>query len=302
MPTMSLSHYLTAHAEPPLASLLEAVANACTAIGSALGQGALAAGVLGSAGSENVQGETQKNLDVLSNQMLIDAVLASASVAGMASEEMENIYELPVDAPHGPYLLVFDPLDGSSNIDVNVSVGTIFSVLRASAQAGELTAEDFLQSGRHQVAAGYALYGPSTQLVLTLGQGVQMFTLDRQHGEYLLTQASVMIPETTSEFAINMSNQRFWEAPVQTYIAELLQGKDGVRAKNFNMRWIASMVADVHRILTRGGVFLYPMDSKLSQQGGKLRLLYEANPMSWLIEQAGGAASTGRAPILDLMP
>ncbi len=302
MPTMNLSRYLAIHAEPSLASLLESVARACTGISMALGQGALAAGVLGSAGSENIQGETQKNLDVLSNQMLMDAVTASSTVAGMASEEMEHIYALPATVPQAPYLLVFDPLDGSSNIDVNVSVGTIFSVLRAPTHAAELSAGDFLQTGRSQVAAGYALYGPSTQLVLTLGQGVQMFTLDRQRGEYLLTQESVKIPEVTAEFAINMSNQRFWEAPVQLYIQELLNGKEGVRAKNFNMRWIASMVADVHRILTRGGVFLYPVDSKIRQQGGKLRLLYEANPMSWLIEQAGGAASTGRESILDIMP
>jgi fructose-1,6-bisphosphatase I len=219
----------------------------------------------------------------------------------MASEEMEGIHVVPNRYPQGEYLLLFDPLDGSSNIDVNVSIGTIFSVLIKPEGAG-VSEQDFLQAGTKQVAAGYCIYGPQTTLVLTVGNGVALFTLDREQGSFVLTQKGMQIPEDTKEFAVNMSNMRHWDAPVQRYIDECLQGKDGPRGKDFNMRWIASMVADVHRILTRGGVFLYPWDKREPGKPGKLRLMYEANPMGWIVEQAGGAASTGRERILDIQP
>ncbi|MBU6478636.1 MAG: class 1 fructose-bisphosphatase, partial [Xanthomonadaceae bacterium] len=199
-------------------------------------------------------------------------------------------------------LLLFDPLDGSSNIDVNISVGTIFSVLRCPEGVTHATEKDFLQPGTRQVAAGYCVYGPSTLLVLTTGHGVNVFTLDREVGSFRLTRANATIPEDTSEFAVNMSNQRYWEAPMQRYVADMLAGKAGPRGRDFNMRWVASMVADVHRILTRGGIFIYPLDEKVKSNGGKLRLMYEANPMSFIVEQAGGAATTGRSRILDVQP
>ena len=280
--------------------LIEVVARACKAISIAIGKGALS-GVLGEAGSDNVQGEAQKKLDVISNEILLEANEWGGHLAAMASEEMDHPHPIPHRYPKGEYLLLFDPLDGSSNIDINVSVGTIFSVLRCP-EGMEPTEQAFLQPGTQQLAAGYALYGPNTLLVLTIGQGVHCFTLDREVGSFVLTQENLRIPEDTKEFAINMSNQRFWEAPVQRYVGELLQGKEGVRGKDFNMRWVASMVADVHRILTRGGLFMYPLDSKTAEKGGKLRLLYEANPMSLIVEQAGGAATTGRQRILDLQP
>jgi fructose-1,6-bisphosphatase I len=308
MSGISLSRYLVEQQrDNPLIThelrlLLETVASACKAIGVAIGKGELA-GVLGGAGTDNVQGEAQKKLDVLSNDILIQSKQANGTLAAMASEEMDEIYPIPPEYPRGDYLLLFDPLDGSSNIDVNISVGTIFSVLKKKGPKEErAVTQDFLQPGTSQVCAGYAVYGPSTQLVLTLGRGVDCFTLDREHGEFLLTHPQMKVPEDTKEFAINMSNQRFWEAPVQRYVEELLMGKAGPREKDFNMRWVASMVADVHRILTRGGIFMYPLDSKTKEKGGKLRLMYEANPMAMLIEQAGGAATTGRARILDLPP
>jgi fructose-1,6-bisphosphatase I len=261
--------------------------------------------VLGSMETENVQGEVQKKLDVLSNEILLEANEWGGHLAGMASEEMDNAYHIPGRYPKGAYLLVFDPLDGSSNIDVNVSVGTIFSVLRCpnrNGECGDLGEEAFLQPGTEQVAAGYAIYGPQTMLLLTLGNGVKGFTLDRELGSFVLTHDDIRVPETTQEFAINMSNQRHWEAPVQRYVGELLAGESGPLEKNYNMRWIASMVADVHRILTRGGLFMYPRDSREPEKPGKLRLMYEANPMSFIIEQAGGAATNGSQRILDIQP
>lgn len=283
--------------------LLEMVSRSCKSIGHAVSRGALA-GVLGSQGTENVQGEAQKKLDVISNEMMIDANEWSGQLAGMASEEMDTIYKIPEHYPHGDYLLLFDPLDGSSNIDVNVSIGTIFSVLKApeEAKGRELTEADFLQAGRKQVAAGYALYGPQTLLVLTVGHGVACFTLDRELGSWVLTQENIQIPEDTKEFAINMSNMRHWDTPIQNYINDCLAGETGPRGKNFNMRWVASMVAEVHRILQRGGIFLYPWDKRDPNKPGKLRLMYEANPMSFLIEQAGGAAVDTVNPILDIQP
>ncbi len=288
---------------PDLRFLIEVVARACKAIGVNVSKGALA-GVLGEAGTDNVQGEAQKKLDVIANEILLQANEWGGHLAAMASEEVEEVHQIPFDYPKGGYLLLFDPLDGSSNIDVNVSVGTIFSVLR-NQQTGPSTSIDesaFLQPGREQVAAGYALYGPSTLLVLTLGHGVHGFTLDREMGSFVYTHPFMTVPAETQEYAINASNSRHWEAPVQRYVTELEQGKTGPRGKDFNMRWVASMVADVHRILTRGGVFMYPMDEKCRDKGGKLRLMYEANPMAMLVEQAGGAATTGRERILDVQP
>ena len=285
--------------------LIEVVSRACQAISIAIGKGGLG-GVLGEAGSDNVQGEAQKKLDVLSNEILLEANEWGGHLAAMASEEMDLPHLVPNRFPKGEYLLTFDPLDGSSNIDVNVSIGTIFSVLKSPEGADLSTAEAaeqaFLQPGTAQVAAGYAVYGPTTLLVLTVGDGVGVFTLDREQGQFILTQEHVQIPADTKEFAINMSNQRFWETPVKRYVDEMVAGKTGPLGKDYNMRWVASMVADVHRIMTRGGIFMYPMDSKMQAQGGKLRLMYEANPMAFLIEQAGGAATTGRKRILDIIP
>jgi fructose-1,6-bisphosphatase I len=258
--------------------------------------------VLGSADSENVQGEVQKKLDIIANEVLIEANEWGGHLAAMASEEMDSIHVVPNRFPQGEYLLMFDPLDGSSNIDVNVSIGTIFSVLRKVTNTRGVSEEDFLQPGKQQAAAGYCVYGPQTTLVLTVGDGVVMFTLDREMGSWVMTESAVKIPADTKEFAINMSNQRHWAAPVRRYIDECLAGSTGPREKDFNMRWVASMVADVHRILTRGGVFLYPWDAREPAKAGKLRLMYEANPMAYLVEQAGGMATDGRRRILDIPP
>ncbi len=281
--------------------LLSDVISACKQIAHDVNKGALI-GVLGSAGSENVQGETQKKLDIITNEVFIKSNEWSGHLAAMASEEMDDIYPIPAQYPKGKYLITFDPLDGSSNIDVNISVGTIFSILRCPEGVENPTAEDFLQPGTQQVCGGYALYGPNTMMVLTTGNGVNGFTLDRDVGEFFLTNPNMQIPEDTQEFAINMSNQRYWEEPVQRYVDECVKGKDGGREKNFNMRWVASMVAEVHRILTRGGIFMYPFDNKEKGKAGKLRLLYEANPMSFIVEQAGGVCSTGRERIMELKP
>ena len=291
---------------PDLRLLIEVVARACKTISIAVGKGALG-GVLGDAGdagaaSINVQGEAQKKLDVLSNEILLEANAWGGHLAGLASEEMDTSHPIPDKYPRGNYLLMFDPLDGSSNIDVNVSVGTIFSVLRCPEGVITPADEHFLQAGSAQVAAGYCVYGPQTTLVLTVGHGTHAFTLDREVGSFVLTTRGMKIPEETKEFAVNMSNQRFWEAPMQAYVGDLLAGREGPRGKDFNMRWIASMVADVHRILTRGGIFIYPWDKKDPSKPGKLRLMYEANPMALLVEQAGGAASTGRQRMLDVQP
>ena len=303
---VSLSRYLVEqqriHGLIPaqLRLLLEVVARACKGISHSVNKGALGE-VLGSAGSENVQGEVQKKLDIIANEVLIEANEWGGHLAAMASEEMDTIYQVPNRYPRGEYLLLFDPLDGSSNIDVNVSIGTIFSVL-VKPEGLQVSEQDFLQAGRQQAAAGYCVYGPQTTLVLTVGHGVAMFTLDREQGSFVLTQEDVQIPADTKEFAINMSNMRHWDAPTRRYIDECLQGSEGPRGKDFNMRWIASMVADVHRILTRGGVFLYPWDKREPGKPGKLRLMYEANPMAWLVEQAGGAATNGHQRILDIAP
>jgi fructose-1,6-bisphosphatase I len=305
--SISLTRYLVeeqrakGHIPPELRLLLEVVARACKSISHAVNKGALG-GVLGTAHTENIQGEVQKKLDIIANDVLIEANEWGGHLAAMASEEMDDIYSVPNRYPQGEYLLLFDPLDGSSNIDVNVSIGTIFSVLKKTSSSTLVSKEDFLQQGSQQVAAGYCVYGPQTTLVLTVGDGVAMFTLDSEQGSFILTQDHVQIPLETQEFAINMSNMRHWDKPVKQYIDECLLGKEGPRAKDFNMRWIASMVADVHRILTRGGVFMYPWDKREPLKPGKLRLMYEANPMSWIVEQAGGASTNGKMRILDIKP
>ncbi len=305
---ISLTRYLVeqqrqdGHIPGHLRLLLEVVARACKSISHAVNKGALG-GVLGTAETENIQGEMQKKLDIIANEVLIEANEWGGHLAAMASEEMDGIYVVPNRYPQGEYLLLFDPLDGSSNIDVNVSIGTIFSVLKKQEDHDSGVDEsDFLQKGVNQVAAGYCIYGPQTTLVLTVGDGVAMFTLDREQGSFVLTQENVQIPHETKEFAINMSNMRHWAAPVRRYIDECLQGREGPRGKDFNMRWVASMVADVHRILTRGGVFMYPWDQREPDKAGKLRLMYEANPMGWIVEQAGGAATNGQQRILDIQP
>ncbi|HSO06332.1 MAG TPA: class 1 fructose-bisphosphatase [Pelomicrobium sp.] len=281
--------------------LLNDVVTACKVIANAVNKGALI-GVLGEAGAQNVQGETQKKLDVIANDVMLRSNEWAGHLAAMASEELDDISPIPARFPRGKYLLLFDPLDGSSNIDVNVSVGTIFSILRLPPGVNEAKLEHFLQPGAKQVCAGYALYGPSTMMVLTSGHGVNGFTLDREVGEFILTHPGLRIPADTREFAINASNERFWEPPVKRYVEECLAGTTGARGANFNMRWIASMVADVHRILMRGGVFMYPRDTKDPAKPGRLRLMYEANPMAFIVEQAGGMASTGYGRILDIAP
>ncbi|TCC62330.1 class 1 fructose-bisphosphatase [Kribbella pittospori] len=282
-------------------SLILDVALACKAISKRVASGALT-GVIGAAGATNVQGEQQQKLDVLANEIFVRTNEWGGLVAGMVSEELEAPYQIPAHHPRGNCLLVFDPLDGSSNIDVNVSVGSIFSILAAPVTGPDVEVADFLQPGTQQVAGGYAIYGPSTVLVLTVGIGVHAFTLDPELGEFFLTRQDIKVPEATAEFAVNTSNRRFWEPAVQRYIDECLAGTTGPRQKDFNMRWVASLVAETHRILTRGGVFLYPRDSKDPAQEGRLRLLYEANPIAFLIEQAGGRAITGRERVLEVEP
>lgn len=306
MQQISLSEYLAAEVktnglDPKLVKLIETVAVCGVEISSEVACGALM-GVLGLAGSENVQGEEQKKLDVISNDIMTKAVLGCGVVAACASEEMDH--SLAADsAERLPYLICYDPLDGSSNIDINVSIGTIFSVLpNPHEDATAPCDEDFLQPGERQLAAGYIIYGPQTQMIFTLGRGVVMFTLDPRTNTYVITNDAVTVPEEAKEFAINCSNMRHWEAPVRRYIDELLAGTTGVRGKDFNMRWIAAMVAEVHRILCRGGIFMYPRDNRDPSKPGKLRLMYEANPMSWLMEQAGGRATNGHTRILSIRP
>ena len=295
----TLSQFLQQHTgnlTPELSQVIETIANTCKRIDQLLQKGALA-GVLGSAQHENVQGEEQKKLDVISNDYLIDALKVHPHVGGLASEELD---EFTPAQDNGQYLVLFDPLDGSSNIDINMCVGTIFSILPAKNAVTQ--AEDFMQPGRDQVAAGYVLYGPSTMMALTVGAGTVFFTFDPESQEFLLTTENIQVAADTKEYAINASNQRHWEAPVQRYIDELLAGKTGPREKDFNMRWVACMVGDIHRILCRSGIFMYPYDLKDPKKAGRLRLMYEANPMSMLMEQAGAASTTGRVRILDIEP
>ena len=299
MSYLNLSQFLeqqTGNLTPELAQVISTIAATCQTIDQALQKGALA-GVLGSAQHENVQGEEQKKLDVISNDYLIDALKIHPQVGGLASEELD---EFTPAQENGKYLVLFDPLDGSSNIDINMCVGTIFSILPAKNAVTQ--AEDFMQAGNQQVAAGYVLYGPSTMLALTVGAGTVFFTFDPETQQFLLTSENIQVAVDTKEYAINSSNQRHWENPVKRYIEELLAGKTGPREKDFNMRWVACMVGDIHRILCRSGIFMYPYDLKDPKKAGRLRLMYEANPMSMLIEQAGGASTTGRVRILDIQP
>ena len=284
-----------------LNDLILAVAQACKAIARQVAHGSLA-GVADTLETTNIQGETQKALDVIANETFVRATEWEGVLSGMASEEMEHPLPIAEQYPRGKYLLVFDPLDGSSNIEVNVSVGSIFSILRAPNPGADPVEADFLQAGSEQVAAGYAIFGPSTVLVLTVGNGVVGFTLDPGLGEFLLTHPDIRVSETTDYFAINSSNARFWEAPVKRYVQECLAGSTGPRGKDFNMRWIASLVAECHRVLMRGGVFLYPRDRKDPSKPGRLRLLYECNPIGMIVEQAGGRASTGEQPVLEATP
>ena len=289
------------HATGDFTALVNDVRLACKRIANIVGKGALV-GAHGKAGTTNVQGEEQAKLDIVANQIFLRTNERGGHLAAMASEELDEPYQIPAGYPRGRYLLAFDPLDGSSNIDVNVSVGSIFSVLVCPDDVGEPDAHAFLQAGTRQVCAGYAIYGPTTMLVLTFGRGTHGFTLDREIGEFILTHPDLKVPEQTSEFAINSSNSRFWEPAVKRYVDECLAGRSGPRSKDFNMRWIASLVAEAHRILLRGGVFLYPRDDREHGRNGKLRLLYEANPIGFLIEQAGGRASTGFGPVLEIEP
>ncbi len=284
-----------------LNALILDVSLACKAIALAVANGALA-GMLGDAGSGNVQGEQQKRLDVAANEIFLRANERGGNLCGMVSEEMEAPAAIPADTPRGKYLLAFDPLDGSSNLDVNVAVGSIFSILHAPAGGKDAAPDDFLQPGARQVCAGYAIYGPATMFVLTVGTGVHGFTLDAALGEFMLTHPRIAIEPEAREFAINASNSRFWEPAVKRYVDECLAGRGGPRGKDFIRRWVASLVAELHRILMRGGVFLYPRDSKDPARNGRLRLLYEANPVAFLVEQAGGRASTGYQRVLELQP
>ncbi len=283
-----------------LTLLIVDIADVCKRIARIVNRGAIT-GMLGSAGTENIQGETQKQLDVITNDMMVKSLECTGRVTGMVSEEIDDLISIPEQYAKGQYVALFDPLDGSSNIDINLTVGTIFSILKGQ-QGIDATLNDFLQKGADQVCAGFVLYGPSTMLILTTGYGVNGFTLDHDVDEFVLTHPHMTIPENTKEFAINMSNQRFWQQPVQRYINECMQGEGGPRGVDFNMRWVASMVAEVYRILTRGGIFIYPQDTRNNNRSGKLRLLYEANPMGFIVEQAGGQCSTGRDRILDIVP
>lgn len=292
-------HLQGVHAKA-LKAILVDIEKACKKIAISIDSGAID-GNMGSLGSENVQGELQKALDVITNDVFIEAIQNNGYVAGMVSEELvENLDFATTAVQEDQYLLMVDPLDGSSNVNVNISVGTIFSIFKSPKKLPELA--DYLQPGNQQICAGYVMYGTSTMMVLTVGNGVNGFTLDSKSGEFYLTHPNMQIPADTQEFSINMSNYRFWQSPMQRYIDECLQGEEGDREKDFNMRWVASMVAEVHRILLRGGVFMYPIDEKIQKAGGKLRLMYEANPMSFIVEQAGGLATNGKLPILDIVP
>lgn len=295
----TLANYLDAHASnPALNDVITTVTDVGKTISQLLRKGALA-DILGEAGNQNVQGEEQKKLDVLANDLLLDALAKNAHCAGVASEELDDATPANAD---GSLLVLFDPLDGSSNIDINMAVGTIFSILPYQRQGQISENSDFLQAGNQQLAAGYLLYGTSTVLALTIADNVVMFSLDPDTNEYVLIEENVTIDADTSEYAINASNYRYWRAPMQQYIDELIAGKTGVRGRDFNTRWVAAMVGDVHRILCRGGLFTYPFDTKYANKAGKLRLMYEANPMSLLIERAGGAATDAVNRILDIAP
>lgn len=287
-----------------LSNLIKNIASSCQKISNLLDKGSLN-GIFGKYNKLNVQGEVQAKLDVIANNIIVDENKSIGSLAGLASEEIDDFYKIPDEYKTGDYLLLFDPLDGSSNIDVNISVGTIFSVLKINRKINnnkEIIVNDFLQPGINQIAAGYAIYGPQTSFMISLGKGVHSFTLDKSISEWILTNESIQISKYTNEFSINSSNSRHWDKYIYNYVQDCLRGSDGPSCKDYNMRWTGSMVADVHRIMTRGGIFLYPWDSRNPDVPGKLRLMYEANPMGFLVEQAGGAASNGNRRILEITP
>ena len=284
-----------------LRKLLIVTSNACKKVSRLISCGEIN-GILGNLETQNVQGEVQKKLDVLSNEIFIDFFLNNKTVSGLVSEENElpiyNDYN-----PDSPFTVFFDPLDGSSNIDVNGAVGSIFSIFEFSGSSKDVISENLtLVPGRLQIASAYSIYGPSTMFVISLGSDTCGFTLDKENDDFILTHPSFKIPDSTSEFSINSSNERFWQEPVKRYVKECIEGVSGVREKDFNMRWTGSMVADIHRILTRGGIFMYPKDFKKPEKPGRLRLMYEANPMALLVESAGGLASTGKTNLLDVQP
>ncbi|WP_395143831.1 class 1 fructose-bisphosphatase [Moraxella atlantae] len=295
----TLTDYLDQHSQSAnINHVIGDISRVATQINRLLRQGALA-DIQGEAGNQNVQGEEQKKLDVIANDLLMDALTQNTACAGVASEEMDNAVAANAG---GSLLVLFDPLDGSSNIDINMPVGTIFSILPYSNQGHTATDADFLQAGTAQLAAGYVLYGTSTVMALTLGNGVAMFSLDTPSNQFVLIQQNISIDADTKEYAVNASNYRHWLPAMQRYVDELVAGKTGARGKDYNMRWVAAMVGDVHRILCRGGVFSYPFDTKDPNKAGKLRLMYEANPMALLIEQAGGKATDATQRILDITP
>ena len=295
----TLAQYLNKHStSAAINDVITTLADVGVTISELLRKGALA-DILGEAGNQNVQGEEQKKLDVLANDLLLDALAKNAHCAGVASEELDDATPANDD---GSLLVLFDPLDGSSNIDINMAVGTIFSLLPYLRQGHTSKNNDFLQAGNQQLAAGYLLYGTSTMLALTIADNVIMFSLDPDTNDYVVIEDNIQIDADTSEYAINSSNYRYWRVPMQNYIDELIAGRTGVRGRDFNTRWVAAMVGDVHRILCRGGLFTYPFDTKDINKPGKLRLMYEANPMSLLIERAGGAATDATTRILDIEP
>jgi fructose-1,6-bisphosphatase I len=278
-----------------VAATVSALATVSIEIGELVGQGALA-GPLGRSTGKKGEIDEQKEIDLLANNRIVDA-LRGAPVAAVASEEMDAPLLLDAKAP---LIVAVDPLDGSSNIDANASIGMIFTVLPALQHNEDPSA--FLQPGVNQLAGGFFVFGPQTVLVVTVGAGAQIFTLDRGTGTFLLTHPKVEIPSYASEYAINDSNSRFWDDPVRTYVEDCRRGKEGPRGRDFNMRWTGSPVADIYRIVSRGGVYLYPGDRRREFRDGRLRLIYEANPIAWVIEQAGGAASTGRERLLEVKP
>ncbi|MBB4303075.1 fructose-1,6-bisphosphatase I [Rhodobium orientis] len=281
-----------------IAQTIVSIAGNGIAIAELIAAGPLA-GTLGASLGENADGDTQKELDVRAHEM-IAAGLKETPVAYMGSEEAEEPVAINPDT--GTLVVAIDPLDGSSNIDTNVSVGTIFSILPVQPGSDRTPLGDFLQPGTAQLAAGIIVYGPQTSLVLTVGAGTQIYILDRANRRFLLVREKVEIPLDKPEYAINASNYRFWDEPVRAYIDDCIAGEEGPRATNFNMRWIASLVAEVYRILARGGIFLYPRDSRKGYQRGRLRLVYEANPVAFIVEQAGGGATDGTARIMELKP
>lgn len=278
-----------------VAAVVIALGRAAKQIATLIAMGPLAGSLGAATGDANADGDQQKGLDIIANELVLEALRATPT-RYYASEEEDGILTLDRD---GTLAVAVDPLDGSSNIDVNISVGTIFSIFEA-ADAGATAS--FFRPGREQIAAGYFVYGPQTALMLTTGDGTRLFVLDPDDHDFKLADAHVRIAANTSEFAINASNYRHWLDPVRTFIDDCLEGADGPRGKDFNMRWVASLVAETHRIFARGGVFLYPADQRKGYASGRLRLIYEAAPIALLVEQAGGAAIDGQTPILDRVP